>query len=663
MVTRAVVSAEQLDAVAREYLGAEYFELKAAALKRDGLPVPEDVAVIADEIRRQKHERKPDGPQPASTSMIVPHKTGGYGAAALAGECERVRTAPGGGRNDALNLAAFKVGQLVGAGHITRAEAERELWAAVLVHKTAGDGPEWDKHQAGTLKRGLDAGITRPRDPQPDAHQQQQQPGTAAATPTAKPAAEVRGRLNTVPDFSPFPLDALPAELRDLAAAGATAIGVDPSFIVLPGLSVLSAAVGSTHRAEVKPGWREPPYVSTLVVSPSGSKKTPAYKLACEDIAEDVNDDIEDEHAPELATWEIEHANWQSRKDDPDRGARPKQPPLRRFAVSDVTLERLIGKLQENPRGLLVCRDELDAWLRSFTRYATHGSSDLPTWLSLFGAGTVNYSRKTGTHQEVRVRGVGVSVTGGIQPGVLKEAMRPELMSAGLFARLALAMPPVPPRVWTDAEVSGRVVDDYKALVRRLFRLDFAERTDTGRTVPAVIPIDLAAKATFIDFYNRNGDAMALADANEAAARSKLEGYAVRLALVFNRCEPYPADEVKAEHMRAGVAVAEWFCDEIGRAQRLLTESNDVSALRDLARSVNRLAEKKGGRLTANWLHKANRGRFPTSVTAEAALESLVGAGLGRWDETPPGRGGQPTRFFTPLPTPLTPLPPLEDTE
>jgi len=57
---------------------------------------------------------------------------GGYGPAALAAESARVRaTPPGGrgrkGRNDALNRAAFKLGQLVHAGLLDHAVVFAEL--------------------------------------------------------------------------------------------------------------------------------------------------------------------------------------------------------------------------------------------------------------------------------------------------------------------------------------------------------------------------------------------------------------------------------------------------------------------------------------------------------------------------------------------------------
>jgi hypothetical protein len=58
--------------------------------------------------------------------------SGGYGPVALRAECARVAaTAPGGkgrkGRNDALNRAAFKLGQLAHAGVLDHGQVVAEL--------------------------------------------------------------------------------------------------------------------------------------------------------------------------------------------------------------------------------------------------------------------------------------------------------------------------------------------------------------------------------------------------------------------------------------------------------------------------------------------------------------------------------------------------------
>src|SRR5262249_4622581 len=54
--------------------------------------------------------------------------------------------------------------------------------------------------------------------------------------------------------FRAFPVDALPDPIRDFVDAGARAIGCDPSYLALPLLTVVAAAIGNTRRLELKRG-------------------------------------------------------------------------------------------------------------------------------------------------------------------------------------------------------------------------------------------------------------------------------------------------------------------------------------------------------------------------------------------------------------------------
>jgi Bifunctional DNA primase/polymerase, N-terminal len=69
----------------------------------------------------------PPRPAPAPPPLAPGH---GYGAAALRGEAARVAAAGPGGRQQALNVAAFKLGRLVAAGHLEEARVAAELGAA-----------------------------------------------------------------------------------------------------------------------------------------------------------------------------------------------------------------------------------------------------------------------------------------------------------------------------------------------------------------------------------------------------------------------------------------------------------------------------------------------------------------------------------------------------
>jgi putative DNA primase/helicase len=94
---------------------------------------------------------------PASPAAKPAAKARNYAASALEREAGRVVAADPGARNDALNQAAFALGQLVAGGELDRAEVEAALTRAA---KAAGLEA---KETAATIKSGLLAGAEEPR--------------------------------------------------------------------------------------------------------------------------------------------------------------------------------------------------------------------------------------------------------------------------------------------------------------------------------------------------------------------------------------------------------------------------------------------------------------------------------------------------------------------
>ncbi len=101
--------------------------------------------------RTQKQFQAPQSP-PASNGNAR------YAEAALIDECRVLASAQNGCRNDQLNDSAFSMGQLIGAGVLDRAIAERKLYDAAV--KTGLPHAEIEKH----IRHGLDDGIQHPRD-------------------------------------------------------------------------------------------------------------------------------------------------------------------------------------------------------------------------------------------------------------------------------------------------------------------------------------------------------------------------------------------------------------------------------------------------------------------------------------------------------------------
>jgi len=86
-----------------------------------------------------------------------------YPATALRRESERVRAAAEGGRNHALNKAAFHLGQIIAAGVLSEALAEAELLDAASVHYGIGIPPFTADYAWGVIRAGITAGKAKPR--------------------------------------------------------------------------------------------------------------------------------------------------------------------------------------------------------------------------------------------------------------------------------------------------------------------------------------------------------------------------------------------------------------------------------------------------------------------------------------------------------------------
>jgi len=101
-----------------------------------------------------------DPPRPAVRSAVKqePASHENYVQVAIEGECDAVRNAGEGTRNDRLNRAAFFLGQFVGAGKISEQDVKRQLLNAA---KGCGLG---EIEATKTIESGIAAGRQKPRE-------------------------------------------------------------------------------------------------------------------------------------------------------------------------------------------------------------------------------------------------------------------------------------------------------------------------------------------------------------------------------------------------------------------------------------------------------------------------------------------------------------------
>jgi len=475
----------------------------------------------------------------------------------------------------------------------------------------------------------------------------------------------------TLPEpFLPFPTDALPEPIRSFVVDGAKSIGCDASFIALPLLTVLGAAIGNSRRLLAKRGWTVPPILWTAIVGESGTAKTPAFKLALKAMRErqrkalQHQEEEERRYQGELAQYDKQYAEWKrSKNKEEDPPKKPEPPEAERCLVSDTTVEALAPILKRNPRGLCLARDELSGWLGSFDRYVGgKGGADASHWLSMYNGETIIVDRRTGQPRTIYVHLASMCVAGGIQPAILHKALGREHRESGLCARLLLACPPRKPKKWTEKGIDQLLEDKIARMLDWLYELHPAI-DDDEKLQPVVIGMTRDAKAAWKAYYISHAE-----EANEltgelAAAFSKLEETACRLALIIHYARWAAGDEsisetspVDKQSMEAGITLCQWFKRETVRVYALLDESDEDREQRRVIEWI----ECRGGCTTARDLAHGPRRFRGQPDEAEAFLEGLVRADAGAWEFlTPSDQGGRPTRLFrlkSANPGPETPL-------
>ena len=388
--------------------------------------------------------------------------------------------------------------------------------------------------------------------------------------------------------FRPFPTGALPEPMREFVRAGARTMAAILRTSHCPALAVVASAIGSSRRLRLKPGWDVPAILWTAIIGESGTTKTPAFQLAMRPIRARQRERLEryaedtKRHGAEVARWERDNFAWKrSKTASCDPPPRPEAPPPTRFVVSDTTVEALAPILQANPRGVLLARDELAGWIGSFDRYASGRHGDAAHWLSMHVGEAITVDRKTGPSRLIYVPTSRiVSITGCIQPGILQRVMTTEHREDGLLARLLVTYPPKRPKRWTEDSISRDVEAAMETLVAALLDLQ-DEAGEDGHVQTQIVRPTPDAHGLWVGYYDRHAGAQADASGDLAAALSKLEEYAARLALVVHCCRVAYGDatqnnplELDAKSMASGIALADWFQHEARRVYAMFAEGS-----------------------------------------------------------------------------------------
>jgi hypothetical protein len=361
-------------------------------------------------------------------------------------------------------------------------------------------------------------------------------------------------------------------------------------------------------------------------------------------------------HATELSDHQVQSAFHKKKLAEWERSAQteeepprlPGEPQAERYYIEDTTIEAVLLLLALNPRGLLLARDELSGWFGSFDKYSSNkGGGDAAHWLAMHSASPVTVDRKHGTPKTISVSQAAMSITGGIQPGVLKRTLGQEHRDSGMAARFLLSFPPPRAKRWSDAEIDPQIEAQYREVLIALYRLSLKHDAE-GQLDPETVELSPEAKAVFREFYDRHGNEQAELTEELGAAWSKLGETPGRIALIIHCVRRVTNDpllisqsEIDRETMVEAIRMTEWFKNEASRVYAILSETETERDQRRLVEWIQRKATPVTVRevqIGCRWLKAPGK--------AEQTLQLLVAAGRGKWQPSPKGQPGQPTRRF-----------------
>ncbi|GLT24038.1 hypothetical protein GCM10007933_35090 [Zoogloea oryzae] len=276
---------------------------------------------------------------------------------------------------------------------------------------------------------------------------------------------------------APFDYAMLPDRLRPWVADVADRMQCPPDFVAVPMVAALGNLIGRrcAIRPQARSDWQEFPNLWGCIVGRPGMMKSPAMMAALAPLVRLEARALEEWTAAQgqwKAETEIAKARADARRSEATKALRKnpdalvdvasflgaeeeEAPTLRRYTVASATVEALAEKLIENPRGLLVVRDELPGWLAGLDR---EDATELRAFLMTGWNGKDGWTFDRIARGHRRVPAVCLGVVGGAQPGPLGEylraAMRGGASDDGMLARFGLL-------VWPETGGKWKNVDRY----------------------------------------------------------------------------------------------------------------------------------------------------------------------------------------------------------
>ena len=463
----------------------------------------------------------------------------------------------------------------------------------------------------------------------------------------------------------------IPEPLRPWLVDISTRMQCPVDFTAVAALVMVGAVVGSGCgiRPKRKDDWLVIPNLWGGVVAPPTQLKTPSMEEALKPLsslelkAKDDFDSCMKEYAGQIEMFKASReaikremfraASAKNKTDSsgprPDELARnfaeleePDKPVWNRFKTNDATIEKMGELLSDNPRGMMLFRDELIGLLASWDKEGRE--PDRAFYLEAWnGNGSITSDRiGRGT---VFVKNLCVSICGGIQPTKLTPYLYQAVKghdNDGLIQRLQLMVYPDQPTKWElidefpDCEAKNKAFSVIETLTKKDFT-KYGAVLDDGENIPYFRFAD-DAQEVFYEWLTEL-QRVKLSQDEEPIILEHLGKYRSlmpSIALIFHLIELADTGGQGPVSLQAAQMAAAWCAYLESHARRIYGLVTDIHH-----QAAARLSKKiKAGQLedgfTAREVYRKGWSLLDSPENAQAACDELVDLGWLRQVMTKP---------------------------
>lgn len=327
-----------------------------------------------------------------------------------------------------------------------------------------------------------------------------------------------------------FPLDIFPGTILNIIESLNEYENYNIDFTAASFLTVFAAAMGNTWSVRFMTGWVSRPIIYMVLVGSPSCGKTPPLQQAVTPLLK-LDGEYDHIYCKEMAAyrrWERMSARQREKQSLPEEMNLPQR---KCHVVVDSTVEALIGALRDNPKGVLIYKDEIDSLLSNFNRY---NGSDEGYFLSLFSGTPFKYSRKS-NNEHIFLSNPYCSIIGSTQPGRLSEQFGGKRMMSGFSSRFLKVYPEIREMPsWNDTAMPDGILEEWERIIRKVAGIN-PPTCQEGKANSIELPFSLEAKRRVIRWKDEINNKI-YSDSESDAVRAlcgKLETYLIRFCLII----------------------------------------------------------------------------------------------------------------------------------